>query len=268
MTTEERQSTVVLFNPAADELIKLAEWYRGLTINGIDDDIGYQMVREARKTLQSTRIQITKRGKEMRADAVARQKSIIAEEQKLVGIIEWTEEELKLKEETYKGMVEADKRRKILPERLEELAKIGVTLDEDTILSMDYDQFNKYILDQRQAILDAREAAIKAEEDAKIEAQRATQREAELEKARQDAAEKSRIETENRMRQEALDKEAADKKAKEDAEKKEKEDLKRVEQKKRYQAWLDTNNYDPLTHKVERDGETMVMREKKAIFNI
>lgn len=46
------------------------------------------MVREGRKTLQSTRIQITKRGKEMRADAVARQKSIIAEEQKLVGIIE------------------------------------------------------------------------------------------------------------------------------------------------------------------------------------
>lgn len=175
---------------------------------------------------------------------------------------------MKLKEDAYKGMVEADKRRKILPERLEELAKIGVTLDEDTILSMDYDQFNKYILDQRQAILDAKEAKIKAEEDAKIEEQRAKEREAELEKARQDAAEKSRIETENRVRQEALDKEAADKKAKEDAEKKEKEDLKRVEQKKRYQAWLDTNNYDPITHKVERDGETMVMREKKAIFNI
>lgn len=226
------------------------------------------MVKEARKTLQSTRIQITKKGKEMRADAVARQKSIIAEEQKLVGIIEGTEDELKLKEDTYKGMVEADKRRKILPERLEELAKLGITLDEDSILKMDYDQFNKYILDQRQVILDAREVAIKAEEDAKVEVQRATERAAELEKARQDAAEEARIETENRMRKEAADKEAADKKAQEDAEKKEKEDQKKVEQKKRYQTWLDTNNYDPLTHKVERDGETMVMREKKAIFNI
>lgn len=258
------------FNPTEAELTALAEEYKWLTISGIEDEIGAAKVKEWAKKLQSVRIVITKAGKDMRADAVKYQKRVISEEQKLVGIVDYIEKDLKEKLDRYNNAIVADKRKKILPERRDELAKAGITVEisDDDLCAMDYDKFNKYVLDQRQAILDAREAAVKAEEDAKLEAQRAAERAAELEKARQDAAEEARIETENRMNKEAADKEAAEKKAKEDAEKKEKEDQKKVEQKKRYQTWLDTNNYDPLKHKVERDGDTMVMREKKAIFNI
>ena len=60
----------------------------------------------------------------MREDAIAHQKRIIAKENELVGIIEEVEIYLKTQEDSIKDQIEAEKRKKILPQRLEELAKI------------------------------------------------------------------------------------------------------------------------------------------------
>ena len=74
---------------AADAAIEtMRETYGGLTITDIEDKKTVKVVVEAHRMVKAYRVQISKRGKELRAPATAFGKSVIAEEKRLLALIE------------------------------------------------------------------------------------------------------------------------------------------------------------------------------------
>lgn len=63
------------FNPTKAEIARVVEESKALVIDGPKDVAGYKKVNEARIQLKQMRVRIQKTGKELRADAVAFQKS-------------------------------------------------------------------------------------------------------------------------------------------------------------------------------------------------
>lgn len=245
------------FNPTLEQVIELTEQTKWLTILGIDDEEWYETVKKGRLSLRTIRVQIEKTGKSMRDEAIKFQKDVIAKERELTSIITEEEDRLKQMEDEIKELKIKEERKKTLPVRIEELQKIWIQLSDDEILAMDYDQFNNYMNTKRQEILDKREADLKAKEDELIQEQQAMQRQADIEKIQQETAEKTRIEVEQRI--------AREQKLKEDQEK---QDQDKLEKKKKYQARLDENKYDPNIHIIQREWDKMVMYHRIATFII
>ncbi len=97
----------------ADAVIaQMAEKYLPLKIKGIDDKAGYQAVHEARMVVKNTRVKVEKHGKEMREDAVKYQKAVIAEEKRIVALMEPIENHLSAEEKVIDDALEAIKKEK------------------------------------------------------------------------------------------------------------------------------------------------------------
>lgn len=264
------------FNPTVAEITAMAEKYKGLEIQGIDDKEGYTAVDIARKELKKTRVQIQKTGKELRADALAFQKAVIARENELIEIIEPLEVELTDKQRKVNEEKEKMKRMESLPERREQLATVEGEATDDELLSMDDRSFNDFFLQKKSEFLDAQAIRQKEEaeaaERARIEAEKKAQmekeeqekklqlerekleaekkkledeklaienekkRQVELEQAKKEAAEKARIEAEEKMKRE---KEAEERKVKEEQEKKEREEKEKIQREKDEQEKLE-----------------------------
>ena len=271
------------FSPQKAELLTIVERYKGLTINGVDDQAGYKMVDEARKDLAKKRVYISKTAKDLRSEAIAFQKSVIELEKELVGIIEPLELEFKNQTAAIDQEKLRLKRIALLPERQEKLKAIGVQVLDRDLLDMTDEDFTVFYNQEHTKVLEAKAKAI-AEEEARI--QREKELEAEREKARQEqiikdeeeakrkeAAHKAELEA-TRLRiekekEESLEKAEKEKQALIDAHAREKEearlkaerDQKEAEQKelelkaaaqaeeervnkmKAYQAFLSKNNY-------------------------
>jgi hypothetical protein len=96
----EQQMTPIQY---ADQALAFADTKEKLTalaassvrIVEITNKAGYQECHAARMALKTARVEIEKRGKDARADALAIQKAIIAKEKELVGLIEPEEQRLK-----------------------------------------------------------------------------------------------------------------------------------------------------------------------------
>ena len=92
----------------ADAVIaQMAEKYLPLKIDGIDDKEGYKRVHDARMVVKSTRVKVEKKGKEIREDAVKYQKAVIAEEKRIVGLMEPIEAHLSAEEKAVDDAMEA-----------------------------------------------------------------------------------------------------------------------------------------------------------------
>lgn len=253
------------FNPTKADLIKLADKYKSLEIKGIDDRIGYNIVDEARKDLKKKRVELTKTGKELRDEANQFAKKVISIEKELVAIIEPLELELKAKQDEIDLIIEKNKRKALLPDRIEKLKSINVEISEDEILEMDSDTFLAFFNEHKEYYLAEKERKLQEEKD-KIEEQKKIeklkkQREEEIERAKKEAAENAKKEAEEHAKkiQEEKDaetarkiKEAEDKakKAEEDRiradlerkledERKEKEEQERIEKEKQEKAALE-----------------------------
>lgn len=113
------------FNPKKAELTVMADKYRGLTIAGIEDKEGFKRVHEAQMELRSVRVDIEKKGKALREDALSFQKQVIALEKELVGIISPVEDALKAEKEK----VESEKERIRLEAETKERARVQKMLD-------------------------------------------------------------------------------------------------------------------------------------------
>lgn len=179
------------FNPTKAELLVLADEGRKLTINGIEDKAGYDMVHSLRMELKSARVKITKTGKEAREEALAFQKKVIAYEKELIAIIEPIELDLKAKQDAVDQAIEVEKRRAKIPERQAILTPLGI-IGNDELLLMDDVEFQKYVNQKTADYLADQQAQIKADQEAKEAKIKAAQDKL---KAEQDAlAESKRIE--------------------------------------------------------------------------
>lgn len=264
------------FNPTKAEITALAEKNRNLSIKDLDDKEGYELVDAGRKELQQARINITKIGKDLRANAVKFQKDVIALENDLLEIITPLEKELKAQLEAIDIAKEKRERLEALPYRKEKLLAIEVEMTDDEILSLDDQAFLDKFNSLKLAWLEAKEAKLK-EAEAKVEADRlenerkqkealdhiaaqkkeaeeAESRKAEIEEAKKQAAEQARLDLER----EAKEAEAI-------AEKKAKEEQEALEKKKKYQKFCAEHGYSVETqddfHVIKTDKEITLYKK-------
>lgn len=199
-------------------------------------------VHDARITLRDLRINVTKKGKELREGAITFQKEVLAKERELVAIISPEEEELEKVEDEAKLRKQMETRRTELPTRVEALKAIGddVPVSDDELLAMDDDEFNAYRVRRIDAKLIKDKEAFeqqKRDEEAKAKA-RAEQEEKErrerLSKEEAEAAAKRKIEEDKIAAERAeLEKDKArmegEKKAREEAEAEKAREIERQE---------------------------------------
>lgn len=258
---------ITKFIPTRAELASLVEKAQAVDLTNPFDDLQLAKVKEARAELRSTRTAITKRGKELRDDALAFQRAVIATERDLVAIIEPEEDRLATLIEAATEMREREARRNALPHRLERLAAIGddVVATETEILDMDGPAFEGYF-NKRQAdhnenirlANEAKERELRSEEERQQREVEARERE---ERARKD--ERERIEREQKDADERAQRE------KEAAEHKATEERRRQEQDERFQAFLRQNGYTLDTardFKIDHYVDKAVLWKKVDVF--
>jgi len=206
------------FNPKKEELVTLAEKYKGLTIKNMNDIEGYSAVNKARKELKTVRCDYDKQVegaiKSKRDDYNSFRTNLLKLKDSFVKIIEPLEIELKGKTDAIDDERARKQRVATLPERKERLETIeGVWSDED-ILSMDDKEFDTNFneaktlwLEEKERMMKEKEDKIKADEE-RIENEKKI--EAEKKKAREEALEEAE-------KQAKLDKEESERKIIEEA---------------------------------------------------
>lgn len=278
------------FDPTVDELNKLVSVSKKVVITDINDKAQLETVRENRITLKNARVAITKKGKELRDDAIKFQKAVIAKEKELVAIIEPEEDRLKAIEEEAKELKLKEERKALLPERKEQLAKIGdsVKIKDEELLEMDTETFISYKNDRTAAkneadrlALEEKERAIKEEAERQEREKETREREAQ---ARKEAEEEAQRRLENEKREHELqiqrEKEDAERRVKEERERMEREqkekeerearekaeaeaakkaEQEKLEKQKKYQTWLTKNGYNETEFKIIDQGTQIAL---------
>lgn len=213
-----------------------------LKVNGETDKEGYAIVHKARMQCKDLRVLATKIAKKGREAAVLEQKAWIAEEKRVVGVIEEIETYLESQERIVDEAKErAERERKEAEERAEQerqrlamektqarinaLLKVGVSITWQEAASMPDSDFDQLLLSSEKTwkdkqelkrIEDARRAEEdkkRAEEQKKLDEQRKAQeaeqrrideekRKLDVERARQEAADKARKEEQERQERE------------------------------------------------------------------
>lgn len=82
------------YNTTDAAIAQMRKDYMALKISGIEDKEGYLAVHRARIDVKSRRVAVTKKGKELREDFIRRQKLVIADERRIVGMLQPIEDYL------------------------------------------------------------------------------------------------------------------------------------------------------------------------------
>ena len=256
------------FNPTVADLNNLVELTKQVVVTDINDKYQIDQVKSNRILLRDARVNITKRGKELRSDALAFQKAVIEKERELIAIIEPEEERLKAIEEEVKAKKLRAERIALLPERRKRLAEIGdaVEVSDDELNAMDASEFqgyvNKRVADKNEAErqeIEKKQAEIKAEEDRLAREKETRERE---EKARQEEREKIEREQKEKAEREEREKKEAEEKAereKKEAEERAEKEKAEMEANEKYQAWLKASGYDENTCILKEEGNKVVL---------
>lgn len=184
-------------------LIALAEQYKDLRINGVDDKEGYKKVRQARIELKNARVAVENDAKALRENAIKFQKTVIAREKELVSITLGTEESLQGEEDRYNEAIETlkieeEKKEKArIQNRIVALAKFNYALDLYEVTTMTDDKFNE-LLTQVEIDYNKEQERIANE---KAETERMRNEEAARLKAEREEIERIRKENEARTRE-------------------------------------------------------------------
>lgn len=263
-------------------LVALSIKFKDLKIKDVNDREGYKLVSEARKTLKSERVQISKDAEELREGAVKFQKAVIAREKELINIIEPAERALSIEERNYESGREQIKQEQErieaqrIQDRVNALAKFGHAIDFYQAKSISDEKFAELITqaeidfnhEQEKKVLD--EKARKEEENriaierAEIERVRAEQERIAKEQQEREAkikADQEKKEQAIRAEQERLEKERKafeDQKAKEAAEKKRLEELEQAKKEAAERAKIEAEE------KAKREEFERIERERIA----
>jgi len=252
---------IIKTDPTIEQLQLIAQSVDWLIIDWIDDQEWFEKVKEHRIKLKNIRVEITKQCKSMREDAIKHQKDVIVHEKMLIDIIEPTELKLKWMEDKIKEMKEIEERRKILPDRMNEIKRSWFSADPEFIVTLTSDQFNLRLTNERSKKFmemkakedEEKERKEKEENEQRIrdEAIQKEKERAEKEKADMERKHKEDIE---RIQKEAEDKERkriADEKTKEEEEDRER---KKAEKNKKYKERLDDNSYNDNDYIIKSDA--------------
>ncbi len=278
------------FDPTKAELQKIADECKQITITDFEDKKQIGIVCEKRELLQRTRIQIQKKGKALREDALRYQKAVIAKEKELIEIIEPEEERLEQLEEQAEKYAILQERIRKLPERRARLAQelVGYDLKDEDINAMDdviFESTLNTLVSQRiaaenakkEAELNAKQAEIEAKEKQLKDKELAMQREeqakklaAQQEKERQDAIEQARLDGERKAREEQALKEAAEKARTARKAEEAKKEAEKLEKTKKFKAFLESNGCTEATRgdfKIIESENSLILYKRVAEFN-
>lgn len=188
------------FDPTVAELTKIADAARAVVVTDFNDAKQIGAVSDARKGLKRARVSITKRGKELREEAIAFQKSVIEKEKELIAIIEPEETRLVGIEAEIEKAEELERIRIQLPGRRVRLGGLSpkeATVTDELLLTMDARAFEAYFVTRVQALAAEEREALAAERTKIAEAEAKRQHE---EKVRADERAKIAAEEEARRR--------------------------------------------------------------------
>ena len=278
---------IVKFNPTIAEIKATILEVEGLTIAGVEDVTGYELVKAGRTKVGKLRTRVTNFGKEQRAEAIAWQKEVLRQEKDLLKMIEPVENELKAKLEAIDAQVKRAEREALLPSRRAMLESINIEITDDEILDMDVDQFSKFYTEKQMAHFQLEEerkkrvemekkhaeelenAKKEAAENAKREAEEKAERDKQIaaekaEKDKQDAIDKIKRDQEEKERKEKQAREKAIK-DEEDRIENERKEQEKSEKNKKYKEWLAENGYNKATENdfVVKIGEPIIPGGKK-----
>ena len=236
---------LISFSVADVAIAELSAKYMPLKVNGLNDLAGLAAVHDARMEVKGLRVDVEKKRKELKADALEYGRKVDGEAKRITALLEpieahlEAEESIVVKEKERKAAEEAAAKKAKLDTRLAALAAVQRVVNPFAVEGMTTGQFDDYLAEATVAYAKwlsdkaEEEAARKAESDrlaaerAELDRQKSEQaaaqklldderRKLELEKARAEAAEKAKQEAEARHAKQLADAEAA--KAKADAE--------------------------------------------------
>ena len=225
---------LIKFSVAEAEIAKKRSLYMELTVEGPDDEMGFQAVDTARKVIKSDRVAVQKREKELKADANAWRKKVGDRAKELYALLSPIEEHLKEQckivtdEKERIAAEEARLHKEKIDNRMATLAGYDSHYPYNVIESMEDEEFEQH-LETVKSEWEAEQERIAAEEAVrKAEDER-------LEKIRQ---EQEKQMAEIKAQQEKIDAENAKIQAEKDAIEREKQ-IKEAEEKARLQAIAD-----------------------------
>lgn len=221
LTIEQQQSMgIVKFNLTDQGIADLKEKYSGLTVAGVEDKAGLKTVYEARQVVKKKRVAIEKYAEQLKENALAYQKKVNDEKNRVVGELKGIESALQdeedridaLKEQARKEAEEAENKR--VQERINQLAVFGFEIPYVALKSLDDEAFESMRL--RAETMHNEEVKRLAEEkriaDEKAEQDRLDEEKRLADLKKEQDAEKERL----RLEKEQFDKEQAEAKKKQD----------------------------------------------------
>lgn len=303
MTTNYTQ--LITYNVTDSVLAELEQKASVLQIASVEDKVNYELVDTTRKEAKRLKIEVEKRRKELKSEALAFGKKVDEEAEKYSSRLIAIEKDLEAKQEVIdkeKAKIKLAKEQEAkLPGRKILLTEFtdGIPSDEQikSLSDLEFQSLVQQLVGARQEkIRIEQEAERKKLEEEKLKIQKeqeeqakkiAEQQEAErkAEQERMDAErkkleeEKAKLEEEKRKVQEEADriakeesdrvaKEAWDKKFKEQQEAAEKERLLLLEIDEKVNKWKVENNYNEETDIIEDDGQEVILYRKVSTLTI
>jgi len=228
ITIPDQASLLTKFQPTEAAIAKLAEEYMPLTIAGVEDTAGFEVVHSARMDIKARRVAVEKVRKEEKAVALEYGRTVDGIAKRITSLLEPIETHLEDEEGRYNAAKEAIRN----AARLKAEAEAKAIADAEAArLKAEHDAEVERLRKEREA-LDAERARQQAEQERLAAERRAVEAEAkrladieaarlrkiEEERIASEAAERARIETEQRLAREASENAAREKRLAEEAE--------------------------------------------------
>jgi len=245
------------FDPTVGELNRLVSISKQIVEIDIENKQQIETVKKARIDLKNARVAITKKGKELREEALRFQRAFITKQKELIEIIEPEEERLQAIETEAKEKEAKKIRLEEMPYRLEELSKIkdNVVISNEELLNMDNEQFFAYRNQRISAKNEADRLALEEKERKIKEEEERQQRERETQEREKKAREEAQAEAERQLEI-----------TKKEAERQKKEEQEKLEKQKKYQTWLEKNEYNESTDKIINSESEIILYRKVSTF--
>jgi len=201
---------ITKFDPTVADLQQLVSITSQITVTDFNDKNQLETVKKNRIALRDARVSITKKGKELREDAITFQKVVLEKERELIAIIEPEEVRLKEIEELSKANKERAERIAILPMRREKMVSQGVVISEEVLVELTDEQFivllNQKVGEKNEVVRlenERKDKELKEKEDA---LKRETETRDREDKARLDERERAENREKERVEREAREK--------------------------------------------------------------
>lgn len=227
---------IVEYSVTDAAIAEMTKMYMGLKVLNLDDEKGFKAVHSARMIVKGKRIEVEKRRKELKVDALEYGKKVDSEAKRIFGLLEPIETHLTLEEEKVtkekeriRAEQEAQEKAKI-ERRVNALFQFGVVLPFADVAAMSDADFEQRLATAMTTY--ETEQARLAEEKRRLEEEQLA-----IQKAREEEAgrlEKQRQEQEaERLKLDAIRKDQEEVNRKIEAEKKAIEDAKRAEEERK-----------------------------------